>query len=246
MKLKIVKIIVIYFFFLGCSSEGNSIEDIHLENIINNKILCIGDSRVEGNKPQYESYRYELWKKLVNAKYNFDFIGPFKDNGSYPKFSNLNFDIDHAGIGGDTTTGVFNRYNDNVTNNTPDIVLLGIGGNDITANISIEDVIKNISSILDLIKNKNPSAVVIIEIIAGAKPVSNLGKLFNPTLSDFKTKINDLSSKKTSGNFKVVPVNMYENFTNNLDYYADDVHYSESGAKEIALRYFNAITPYLK
>ena len=31
----------------------------------------------------FESYRYELWKNLVDSNYNFDFVGRQKDYGNY-------------------------------------------------------------------------------------------------------------------------------------------------------------------
>jgi len=40
-----------------------------------NKILILGASRVEGARPEYESFRYELWKDLVENDLTFDFIG---------------------------------------------------------------------------------------------------------------------------------------------------------------------------
>lgn len=247
MKLKfLVKKAIIILLIYGCSSNEDFENENNLINNSKNKILCIGDSRVEGDRPNHESYRYELWKKLVDSRKEFDFIGPFRDSATYPEYHGLSFDNDHAGIGGDTSQGVLDRYNDNVNQDKPDIVLLGIGGNDITSNTSIDDVIQKITSILDVIKNNNPNTTVIIEIIAGAKSISFLGQVFNNKISDFKTKLTALSNSKTSSNFKVIPVNMFDSFTNNIDYYADDIHYSKSGAKEIALRYYNALSPFLK
>lgn len=248
MKLKfLLKIVTLLIFTWACSTT----ENIENENIVvsssKNKILCIGDSRVEGHRPNHESYRYELWKKLVDSGKEFDFVGPFIDKGSYATYKNLSFDKDHAGIGGDTTVGVLNRYNENVKDIIPDIVLLGIGGNDIADyGASIDEVISNISSILDIIKANNANSVVIVEIIAGANPNTDLGRTFNSLISEFETKMIQLANSKSSENFKVVPVNMNENFTNNANNYADAVHYSETGAIEIANRYFTAIESFLK
>ena len=36
-----------------------------------NKILPLGASRVEGARPNYESYRYELWKDLKENYWTF-------------------------------------------------------------------------------------------------------------------------------------------------------------------------------
>ena len=57
-----------------------------------NKIMPLGASRVEGNRPVYESFRYELWKDLTENNWAFDFIGTQSDNATYPTFNNNNFD----------------------------------------------------------------------------------------------------------------------------------------------------------
>ena len=65
--------------------------------------MSLGASRVEGDRPNFESYRYELWKKLIDNNFTFDFIGTQSDNAIYPSFKGFNFDIDHEGRGGWTS-----------------------------------------------------------------------------------------------------------------------------------------------
>jgi len=48
------------------------------------KIMPLGASRVAGARPLYESYRYELWKLLLDGNYDFDFIGTETDPADYP------------------------------------------------------------------------------------------------------------------------------------------------------------------
>ena len=138
-----------------------------------------------------------------------------------------------------------NRFSQSVLNGTPDIVLLGIGGNDITSGRSIDDIISNIGQILTMIENSNPNAIVFVEIIAGANPESPLGQSLNNLITDFETKLIQLATNTSNQNFRVITVDMNSNFTVNSNNYADTVHYSESGAKIIADRYYNAIQPYL-
>ena len=59
--------------------------------------MILGASRVEGDRPNYESFRYELWKDLIENNWTFDFIGTQLDSRFYPLFNNLNFDTDHEG-----------------------------------------------------------------------------------------------------------------------------------------------------
>lgn len=61
-----------------------------------NKMLPLGASRVEGFRPHFESYRYELWKDLTENGWTFDFIGTRSDKASYPLYNGKKFDIDHG------------------------------------------------------------------------------------------------------------------------------------------------------
>jgi hypothetical protein len=40
-----------------------------------NKIMPLGASRVAGNSPIHESFRYKLWKDLTENNWTFDSIG---------------------------------------------------------------------------------------------------------------------------------------------------------------------------
>lgn len=245
MRTKILQLLILLSISIGCTSNKSVIEEMTPPSNSKNKILCLGDSRVDGFRPHYESYRYDLWKNLVNTTKEFDFIGSFKDDASYPLYNNLTFDNDHSGIGGDTTIGVINRL-DIALSDTPDFVLLGIGGNDITEGKSIPYIINNLKIILDGIKDKNANTVVFLEIIAGANPNSDLGQSLNSLIIEYEQQLKILATEKSSENFKVVLVDMNTNFTTNANFYADDVHYNALGAKEIADRYFNAMNSYLK
>ena len=67
---------------IACVSSENEDSDNDMDYNIEekpisqseNKILILGASRVEGNRPDYESFRYALWKKLKADNQIFDFI----------------------------------------------------------------------------------------------------------------------------------------------------------------------------
>ena len=75
----------------------------------NAKVMCLGDSRVEGGRPLYESYRYELCKNLKDKGRTFDFIGVQVDDTSYPTYNGESFDTDHFGFGGEKTKGLYKK-----------------------------------------------------------------------------------------------------------------------------------------
>ena len=87
---------------LGCQSDeldqGNASDEDTID--IPNKIMPLGASRVQGFSPWFESYRYELWKDLIDGGWEFDYIGTETETGSYPNYEGLAFDPDHQGHGG--------------------------------------------------------------------------------------------------------------------------------------------------
>ena len=77
--------------FTGCEETG----PIYLKSESKMQILPLGDSRVEGGRPHFESYRYELWKNLKQLGLeDFDFVGSIEDDGRFDDFQ---------GAGGATT-----------------------------------------------------------------------------------------------------------------------------------------------
>ena len=53
----------------------------------------------------FESFRYGLWKNLVDYGYDFDFVGKQKDDGTYAEYLVREFDNDHKGQGGSRVEG---------------------------------------------------------------------------------------------------------------------------------------------
>ncbi|MEL6124646.1 MAG: hypothetical protein AAFR14_13105 [Bacteroidota bacterium] len=123
-------LVLMLFAFLanGCQDEETKAPSDSL-----NKIMPLGASRVEGNSPVFESYRYELWTDLVEGGYDIDFIGTMTDPVDYPQVSDITFDPDHEGRGGWTSAQILANIESWLDrNDVPDIVLFSSpGGNDI-------------------------------------------------------------------------------------------------------------------
>jgi len=205
------------------------------------KILPLGDSRVEDGDESSYSYRYDLWKNLIDEGYTFDFIGPEKDPETYASYNNQEFDKDHAGSGGAKTNDIISWLNSEILvdgNPVPDIVLLGIGGNDLNDEADPVTVLTNINTIIDLIQAKNSDVTIFVEQIAGAMP-SLMSTELTLALQGFNTEIANLATAQTTETSKVIAVNM-SSILNDSDY-SDEVHYNESGGKKVADQYFEAI-----
>ena len=226
------------FTFVACDKESDSIPKPQSNSI--NKILTLGASRVEGARPEYESYRYELWKDLKENDWVFDFIGTQTDESSYPQFNKLIFDPDHEGRGGWTSGDIAVELNSWLSQTGPaDIVLLSSpGGNDALEGLSYSQAVSNINGIIDILQANNPNTTIIIEQMAPGR-----SDIMTSELTDFfeqmQQEVLNIAMNKTTSTSQVIAVDMFSGF--NDDLLADDVHYNEEGAKFIANRYYEIL-----
>ncbi|MFC4634139.1 SGNH/GDSL hydrolase family protein [Dokdonia ponticola] len=207
-------------------------------------ILPIGDSRVAGDRPVHESYRYDLWKNLIDNNWDFDFVGSETDASEYPTYSGEIFDKEHAGVGGHTTKDVLISLESTLSVvETPDIVLLGIGGNDLVRTNSYEEAIQNINSIIDILQDHNPEVTIFLEQIAPGNS-SSFSEENLELFENFQNAILTISEERSTEDSNVITVDMAMGWTDIL--LIDDVHYNIYGAKVVGNRYFDAIDLYFE
>jgi lysophospholipase L1-like esterase len=210
-----------------------------------NKIMPLGASRVEGNRPSYESFRYELWKDLIENGWTFDFIGTQSDDASYPSFNGLSFDKDHEGRGGWTSGQIADNIDSWLAETgAPDIVLFSSpGGNDALQNLPYDQAILNIKGIISALQNVNPNITIVIEQLAPTRSdamTTELTTYFNQLKQDIPA----IASEYTTSSSEVLIVDMYTGFADSL--LADEVHYNEAGAEFIASRYYTVLQSVLQ
>jgi lysophospholipase L1-like esterase len=186
----------------------------------------------------YESYRYELWKLLNGKGYSVDYVGTQEDDGNYPPVDGVSFDRDHEGSGGIEADQLLAELPEILPNiEKPDIVLLCVGGNDLLADEPVQGVIDTVGLIMERIHQLDPNIIIFVEQIA---PGNNelMTDEFQAVINDFNSKIAELASSLSTAQ-NIYSVDMFTGFTEDL--LADDVHYNEAGAIEIAARYGDAI-----
>jgi len=210
-----------------------------------NKIMPLGASRVEGNRPDFESFRFELWKDLKANNWTFDFIGTQSDEGDYPLIDDEAFDIDHEGRGGWTSAQILDGLGDwLIETGSPDIVLFSSpGGNDGLQSLPYAQTVINIEDIIEVLQEDNPSVTILIEQLApGHTSImdTDLTNYFNQLQAAILT----IATEKTTSTSQVIAVDMSTGFTNN--FLADDVHYNETGADFIATKYYNVLVDVLE
>ena len=220
MNFKISKILILISFFATIISS------------------CKKDN--EQDNDSYESYRYELWKNLVDSNYNFDYVGRQKDYGNYEEYSGQEFDNDHEGAGGYESEDILVNIDEILkVISSPDIVLLSIGGNDLLdGGNPPSEPIANIVELVEKLQAHNSNITIFLERIAPANSETMTSSLTNK-LNDFNSQIISIADNLTTNTSKVIALDMNTNF--NESYLADDVHYNEAGAKFIADIYFGGI-----
>lgn len=222
-----------------CSSSQNP------QSTSINKILPLGASRVQGARPVFESFRYELWKDLQDGGWTFDYIGTLEDPADYPEYADLTFDLDHEGRGG-WRSGQILEGLDGWLEQTgpPDIVLFSSpGGNDALQGWPYEQVIENVNAIIDVLQADNPNVTIIIEQLAPGHSDIMTGELAD-YFANIQQDVVTISQQQTTATSQVIPVDMATGFTDDL--LADDVHYNEDGAAFIAARYYDALVGVLE
>jgi len=225
----------------ACSTEEGILSDENnIPSTSKNKILPLGASRVEGARPDFESYRYELWKLLVDSNVEFDFIGTRQDDANYPDYNNMTFDSDHEGRGGLTSGEILSGIEAwLLQTGAPDIVLFSSpGGNDALNGASYERAIANINAVIDALQSSNANVTIIIEQLAPARSdtmTDELTQFFNQMQQDVVA----IANTQRTANSRVLVVDMASGFTDT--FLADDVHYNEAGARFVAGRYFEVL-----
>ena len=146
-KIKLLGIFLLLLTINACNKGDDA--SLSPQSTSINKILTLGASRVEGSRPEFESYRYELWKSLKENNWIFDFIGTQTDESSYPTFNNMNFDLDHEGRGGWTSGEILNGLGDwlNQTGSADIVLLSSPGGNDALEGMPYSQAVSNINNL---------------------------------------------------------------------------------------------------
>ena len=201
-------------------------------------ILCISLSFCQKEDTGHHSYRYDLWKNMVESGWQFDLVGTKIDEWNYPTFMGLVFDANHEGTGGIQTSGILNEL-PGVLNSidTPDVVLIGIGGNDLTdGGEPVPVPVANINEIIDILQSQNPNIFIFLEKIA---PLSSeqMTSEFQSTLNNFNSQIDMIAQGQSDSMSTVIAVDMFSGF-NDSHLTSDGIHYNEQGAKFVADRYY--------
>ena len=234
-------LIMVAVVLLGsCESVANSGGASTSPATTSTTIMPLGASRVEGNRPEYESFRYPLWERLVESGRDVDFVGTRYDEAVYPDVGGVGFDHDHQGVSGWTSGQIREELPGWLEEvGAPDIVLFSSpGGNDALEGLPIDDAVANVNAIIDIVQETNPNATIVIEQMAPAKSNLMVGYLAD-FLEQMRQEVSTIASDQTTGSSRVLAVDMFTGFSDDL--LADDVHYNQVGASFVADRYYGVL-----
>jgi lysophospholipase L1-like esterase len=195
------------------------------------KIMPLGDSITE-SFPGHATYRFYLYKDLVTAGYDVDFVGSMTGaNGGSPLYSN--FDQNHEGHSGYRTDQILSNVVNWANLNKPDVVLLHTGSNDIEQGQSNSSTASEIGSVIDALRSVVPSVKILLaQIIPEASNTQAFAQL--------NSLIANVAAQKNTSSSPVVLVDQYTGFDANADTF-DGVHPDESGERKMADRWFAAL-----
>lgn len=217
-------------------------------------ILPLGDSitHAEINRA---SYRYPLWKKLIDAGIKFDYVGSMdtqldlfsKGETPQPDYKGMKFDKDHEGHfawaavdinkGADphnkTGSGSLSQWTQKYDF---DIALIHLGTNDAFLRIKTDLIMGELKKVIQTLRADNPNAVILLAQLIPAKRQPGDGK----AVMDVNAAIPELAAEMNTEESPVILVDQFTGFDVNKDTY-DGVHPNAQGEEKMAQRWFEAI-----
>lgn len=197
------------------------------------RILPLGDSVTSSISP-HSSYRYWLWKSLVNNHYNVDFVGTQSGVADGPA-GHQDFDQDHEGHPGWTTQDALDFIDGIMDATQPNIVLLDLGSNDIADGMKIADVRANLELILQHIHAANPKTRI---VVAMPSPYRGPNSARMKYLGD--ESIKHMVERAQKAGIKASTVNLFDGFSVSK-FTFDGVHPNDAGEKFISSKFFSKL-----
>ncbi|MFO7933421.1 MAG: GDSL-type esterase/lipase family protein [Bacteroidales bacterium] len=213
-----------------------ALSSVHLDAQVY-KILPLGNSITQADisKDGANSYRRNLWNKLMNAGYEVDFVGSLNtDRNGYP-FPDPNFDHDHEGHWGWRADEIVAGLPGWLTGYTPDAALIHIGTNDAHDDQTVASTIEEIEDIIDILRGDNPGINIFLGQLIPLHETFNK----NDTIDAVNAEILNLASRKDQVESRIVVVDHNTGFSV-AEHTSDGVHPNEDGEEIMAQRWFSA------
>lgn len=231
------------------------------------EFMVMGDSITQGRNNGKLSYRYELWKDLVDLGLDFDMVGShnFVFQGpaaasSFPDYQGKTFDRDNEGHWNWDTDQVLNGYSEStLTSYSPnpstgtetlsvwlkgyqaDYVLIALGRNDCNRGQGAANYALRMGQIIDALQADNPHVTIFLASVLDASSGGDE--------TAYNAELPGLASNKSTATSRVIHANIgsipgQTAFVASTHTY-DNVHPNVAGEIVVADHWDATLTPYL-
>lgn len=211
------------------------------------RIMPLGDSITDG-VPGGGGYRVELFRRATLDGRALTYVGSRRNGPS--SVDGHAFPQNHEGYSGYTIddapgkSGIYPLVERALKNSTPNIVLLMIGTNDLTANLELPKAPARLGLLIDRIAATSPNALVVV-----AKIIPSTQDGLNANIRTYNEGIARVVSERLAAGKHVLLVDQYEPFIQNAGFktqwMADWLHPTADGYATMARVWYAAIKPFL-
>ncbi len=235
--------VLICGWFLSCDSTFNGAASSDPPPAGAVRLLALGNSITQADS-DHLSYRYPLWRRLVDAGIPVDFVGSqsghFRGTPDHPPHKGLPFDRDHEGHWGWRSDEIVDgRGNGGLAtwllDYDPDIVLIHLGTNDVFADQTTESTLGELREIIRLLRSDIPTITVL-----WAQLLPTVDAETARRIADLNSAVRDLVEALRSAESPIHIVDLNSGFDADALTY-DGVHPNERGETWMAERWFEAI-----
>jgi hypothetical protein len=158
------------------------------------QIMLLGDS-ITAPDDGGSGYRLELWRRLIDANLDFDFVGTQHDLprfGWWPRYNGVPFDPDHEGHAGWRIDHVLNGHEGKpglavwLDAYTPDVAIVILGREDALQNQPAEWSEREMRQVIELLRRDNDRVAI---LLAGPPPAVHENAANIERLVDLYTEI---------------------------------------------------------
>ncbi|PVY38083.1 SGNH/GDSL hydrolase family protein [Pontibacter virosus] len=252
-------------FTTSCADDETKEEIEPQEEEVPLKIMPLGNSITQGGEVN-PSYRYELWKMLVDAGVKFEFVGsmdtnwfreaPNTEQGADVAspvigevYKEQTFTNKHEGHWGWTTTDLLNGYenptpykrdkgklSDWLKGYTPDVVLMHLGTNDMIHSKTTSGTVSRIEQIIGQLRADNENVAI---LLAKITPIPSTYANVDST-QHFVSLLPALATRLSTQKSPIIVVDINTGY-NPATLTYDSLHPNTAGEKFIAKRWYDAI-----
>ena len=206
--LRVLVFVLVAAIVVGCSEKKSQIK---IE-----KVLLFGDSLMSGyGLPEDDHLSVVLEKSLKSDKYEIEIF-----NGS---------------ISGDTSSDGLDRIEDELSDTSYDLIIIGLGANDMLRRINPDQTKQNLEDIINIITSNNIK-IILAGMIASPTNGLNYKKKFDKIYPDLSKKFE----------LELIPFLLKGVALNPSLNQADGIHPNEKGVLIIAETIKKSITNFLK